>query len=53
MVKFAVGVLWPKYHNINAIWALKPCSLGPWTLKALLDNGKGLPPQRESQGHVR
>ena len=21
-----------QYYNINGIWALKPCYLGPWTL---------------------
>ena len=26
-------VLGPKYYNINGIWALKPCYLGPWTLR--------------------
>ena len=26
--------LGPKYYNINGIGALKPCYLGPWTLRA-------------------
>ena len=24
-------VLWPKYYNVNGVWALKPYYLGPWT----------------------
>ena len=24
-------VLGTNYYNINGIWALKPCHLGPWT----------------------
>ena len=32
-------VLGPKYYNINGIWALKPCYLGPWTLRELFING--------------
>ena len=27
------GVLGPKYYNLNGIWDLKPCYLGPWTLR--------------------
>ena len=30
------GVLGPKYHNVCGIWALKPYYLGPWTLRACL-----------------
>ena len=30
------GVLGRKYYNVNGIWALKPCYLGPWTLRAAL-----------------
>ena len=26
-------VVGPKYYDINGIWALKPCYLGPWTLR--------------------
>ena len=31
-----MGVLGPKYHNINGIWALNPYYLGPWTLRVYL-----------------
>ena len=30
-------VLGPKYYIINGIWALKPYSLGPWTLRVSLN----------------
>ena len=29
------GALGSKQYNINGIWALKPYSLGPWTLRLL------------------
>ena len=28
-------VLGPKHYNVNGIWALKPYSLGPWTLRVV------------------
>ena len=28
-----MGVLGPKYYNLNGIWDLKPHYLGPWTLR--------------------
>ena len=30
-----IRALGSKHHNINGIWALKPYSLGPWTLGVL------------------
>ena len=32
-------VLGPKYYNVNGIWALKPCYLGPRTLRELFITG--------------
>ena len=32
-------VLGPKYYSINGILALKPCYLGPWTLRVGLGLG--------------
>ena len=28
-------VLGTKYYNIDGIWALKQCYLGPWTLRGI------------------
>ena len=29
-------VLAPKYHCYSSFWALKPCYLGPWTLRGYI-----------------
>ena len=31
-----IGVLGPKYYNLNGMWDLKPSYSGPWTLRAPL-----------------
>ena len=38
-------VLGPKYHSYYSIWALKPYSLGPWTLR---DRVKGIKNRQSS-----
>ena len=47
--------LGPKYHEYCSIWALKPCYLGPWTLRDIdaQDFGVSLQKLRSYQFHVR